>query len=114
MQQIYGDLPVKVRPLYLRPHQINAERLLSLMHLEENGQMPLYGHAIMTELRTMGVDDFSLNRLKEGIAKLGLNAAQQQMLQQRFNILESFVLQSDSDWSFSSYFKPGQLVLVDL
>jgi hypothetical protein len=114
MKQTYGDLPVKIRPLYLRPHQINAERLLSLMHFEENGQLPLYAYSILTELRSMGVDNFSFEGFKERVAGLGLNPTQSKMLQQRFHILESFMLQNDSDWSLTSYFKPGQLTLVDL
>ena len=42
MRKVYADLPVKVKPFYIAAEDLTADRLLTLMHCEEDGKLPLY------------------------------------------------------------------------
>jgi hypothetical protein len=114
MTRVYAHLPVKVLPFYLKPEQLNAERLLALMRVDDTPTVPLYMHSVLTELRAMGADGFNYTAFRAKIASLDLNDVQKQMLDLRLGILDSYIQSSRADWSLSKYFKAGTLVLVDL
>jgi hypothetical protein len=114
MTRVYARLPVKVLPFYLKPEQLNAERLLALMRVDDTPTVPLYMHSVLTELRAMGADGFNYTAFRAKVASLDLNDVQKQMLDLRLGILDSYIQSSRADWSLSKYFKAGTLVLVDL
>jgi hypothetical protein len=114
MRQLYSGLQVEIQPLYLHSDQITAKRLFSLMQLTAAAQMPLDGRSLLAKMRKINLEGSRFDNLKEQVAELNLNSVQSQIVQIALDTLDSFVDHDASDWNVTEYFRPGQLVLVDL
>ncbi|EKM51770.1 uncharacterized protein PHACADRAFT_150450 [Phanerochaete carnosa HHB-10118-sp] len=114
MRKVYsGLLNVQVEPLHFSPENISGERLLTMMRLNENSQLPIYMEAIMTTLRTME-HDFNYQVFRQKLDELNLKPDQRTMLNLRLMLLDSCFKGGETVKSVSSHFKKGQLTIVDL
>jgi len=113
MRNVYSSLPVTVNPFYLSASSLTANRLLTLMQVDDSGKRPLYMHAVLSILRQMGVDGFNYQNFRRQVACLRLNETQREMLDLRLGLLDS-IIKSNVDKSMKEYYGKGKLVIVDL
>ncbi|THG98002.1 hypothetical protein EW026_g4118 [Hermanssonia centrifuga] len=114
MRKVYAGLPrVKVEPLHLAPEDISGERLLSMMKVDENTQMPLYMESIMALLRSMD-DDFDYGRFRSELDKQKFSGSQKAMLKLRLSLLDSCLMGGNLLNRVSNHFRRGQLTIIDL
>ncbi|KAF7791008.1 hypothetical protein EIP86_001967 [Pleurotus ostreatoroseus] len=112
MRRVYAELPVRVEPLLFSPEDISGERLLAMMKVDENAQMPLYMESIMAILRGME-DNFDYRDFRDQVGRAKFNGSQKSMLNLRLSLLDS-CLNGDESNSIKSHFKAGQLTIIDL
>jgi hypothetical protein len=114
MKNIYAGLrSVDVAPLHFCQEDINGERLLSMMKVDEGNQMPLYMEAIMTILREME-GNFNYTTFRERLEEQKFTAGQKAMLNIRLGLLDSCLKGGTQANSIQSHFKPGHLTIIDL
>ncbi|KIP08577.1 hypothetical protein PHLGIDRAFT_44166, partial [Phlebiopsis gigantea 11061_1 CR5-6] len=114
MRRVYAPLPsVRVEPLHFSPEDISGERLLAMMKVDENTQMPLYMEAIMSILRSME-NEFDYTRFRDKLKLQKFSPGQKAMLNLRLSLLDSCLQGGNAQNRVSSHFKQGQLTIVDL
>ncbi|EKM56166.1 uncharacterized protein PHACADRAFT_145298 [Phanerochaete carnosa HHB-10118-sp] len=114
MRRVYAKLPaVRVEPLHFSPEDISGERLLAMMRVEENGQMPLYMEAVMTILRSME-DSFDYTKFREELGAQSFSGTQKSMLKLRLSLLDSCLKDGNASNRVSTRFKKGHLTIIDL
>ena len=121
MRKVYAETGATVSPFYLSTKDLNCTRMLSLMHVTEDGKVPLYIQVVQQILRSMGNDKFSYKSFKKALKekKSEFSPQQQGPLNLRIDLLESILLecqnsQSSSKGSVKKYFKQGVVTIVDL
>ena len=108
----------KVVPLLFKWSHLNAERIKSLMRVEANDTMPLYMSSILDMLRKMQKSDKfpTFAGFKEKVEELDFMKSQNGPLQQRLNLLNSFIAESkeNSHLLWTDMNDCGSMVVVDL
>jgi hypothetical protein len=91
-QRLYKDQAKceKVFPLYFLEEDIDAQSLLSLMAVDENGHMPLYMQVVMTILSELGAD-YTYSSFKAKLDTYDFDVHQRGSLKLRLTLLESFL-----------------------
>ncbi|KZV75964.1 hypothetical protein PENSPDRAFT_680684 [Peniophora sp. CONT] len=113
MKGVYADLPnVTVEALRFTSADINAQRFLSIMKLDEGGQLPLYMETIMNILRSMDIFDYK--RFRTTLDQQDFISSQKLMLDQRLALLDACLAGGTPRNSVTNHFVPGQLTIVDL
>ncbi|GJE88158.1 hypothetical protein PsYK624_042410 [Phanerochaete sordida] len=114
MRRVYGGLPsVRVEPLHFSAEDISGERLLAMMKVDGDTQMPLYMEAIMAILRNME-SNFSYEAFREELKNQQFNPGQKAMLNLRLSLLDSCLKGGNSTNRVSTHFRQGQLTIIDL
>ena len=122
---LQDEVNVKVLPLTLHEQDLNAQRMLRLMAVnEKEGTIPLYMEVVISILKTMAIEaqgtvDFKYKTFLRRIGDADFSPDQRRPLQLRLNLLESFLRtkkkgeksQVDID-IFDA--KPGTLTIIDL
>ncbi|KAL9103819.1 MAG: hypothetical protein Q9163_001173 [Psora crenata] len=112
----YEQIPgVNVEPFRLRPRDLNVSSMLTLMAVDQSHAAPLYIGQITKILRDMAstsFNGFNYPDFKRRLQASKLSRAQQGPLQQRLDILESFLILDDAapSWSFEN----GGATVIDL
>ena len=112
----YAQIPgVNVQPFRLRPQDLNVSSMLSLMSVDQSHSTPLYISQITRILREMACTSFksfSYIEFKRHLQSSKLSRAQLGPLQQRLELLESFLVLDDSAQDFS--FGTDGVTIIDL
>lgn len=115
MHQVYGSIPnVTVRPMLLKPSQLNIEAMLRLMSFQQD-KPPLYQQVVLRILRDMAAEDsggFNYEKFKQLLALENLTRDQWGPLQLRFDLLESFIGAETNPNLFVG--SEGSITIVDL
>ncbi|KAL4993354.1 hypothetical protein BDV10DRAFT_199686 [Aspergillus recurvatus] len=135
IQKTYKRFNIHVEPLQIDQAHLSTKRMLDLMAAGQNGSsVPLYLHTIQRVLREMRLlqqisgSKFDYQDFKKRILKSSLLPGQREPLQQRLDILESFMPSHQvavnnrgkgkaaalQDAGSSWVPKPSQLTIVDL
>ncbi|EIN14675.1 hypothetical protein PUNSTDRAFT_140908 [Punctularia strigosozonata HHB-11173 SS5] len=113
MRKVYAGLPgVDVQPLHFAAQDISAERLLCMMKVDGDTQMPLYMEFVMAYLRSM--DEFSYNDFRCALQEQRFNPGQKAMLNLRLSLLDACLEGGTGANRISTHFGPGKLVIIDL
>ena len=116
LQSSYAQIPgVNVQPFRLRPRDLNVSSMLTLMCVDQSQAAPLYIGQITKILRDMASTSpqgFDYIEFKRRVQNSNFSRAQKGPLQQRLELLESFLILDGSipKWSFES----GGATIVDL
>lgn len=106
LQVSYAQIPgVNVQPFRLRPRDLNVSSMLTLMSVDQSQSAPLYIGQITKILREMASTSsqtFNYAEFKRRLEGSKLSGAQRGPLQQRLELLESFLILDDSipSWNF--------------
>ncbi|KAF9247148.1 hypothetical protein BU15DRAFT_84696 [Melanogaster broomeanus] len=117
MTAVYAPLGenVTVEPLLFRKDELDAQAFLSMMAIGSSESAPLYIQGILSILRDLG-ENFSyeefIRRLEK--KKESFNPAQLTGLEQRMDLLTSFLDTSRNSPQLSSRFAAGQLTIIDM
>ncbi|KAL7268095.1 hypothetical protein RUND412_009296 [Rhizina undulata] len=124
MKKLYSQItaahPPVVEPLKLRQADLNIERMLSLMAVDQEGKAPLYMETVRKILRDLagsgggvGLDYF---QFKSMLDNSELSPSQRSMLSLRLDVLESFMDLGNSRGGRSNLYEtlPGTMTIVDL
>jgi hypothetical protein len=125
-KELYDRLggSVKVWPLYFTEDDIDAQSLLALMAVDENGSMPLYMHVVMTILSDLG-STYTFTKFLSAIKQAKFDPLQQRSLELRLTLLQTFLSVKSGQRFYSmktkqpveqpdEKFTPGGLTIVDL
>ena len=116
LQSSYAQIPgVNVQPFRLRPQDLNISSMLTLMCVDQSQAAPLYVGQITKILRDMASispNGFDYTEFKRRVQKSNFSRAQKGPLQQRLELLESFLILDGSvrEWNFES----GGATIIDL
>ena len=120
MRKIYANTGATVTPLYLSTKDLNCTRMFSLMHVTEDGKIPLYIQVVQQILRSMG-EKFNYKDFKVKLTQKGSEFTPQQKapLNLRIQLLESILLECQSkkggtSGSIKQHFRQGVVTIVDL
>ena len=113
----YSQIPgVTVKPLLIHPKDLTISSMLTLMSVAKTSAQPLYMFQVTKILREMATEtlgDFEYIEFRNRLNKLNLEPIQRRMLDQRIDLLESFLdLDNDVPVKFSG--DDGELTIVDL
>ncbi|KAI9892131.1 MAG: hypothetical protein M1814_001837 [Vezdaea aestivalis] len=114
---LYSTFPnTRVWPLKFKSRDLDIGSIMSLMAVDQGSSPPLYMGGITKILREMAAAGFSEGfnyvDFKRRIARLDLTLAQKIPLQQRLDLLESYLDLSNSTTGYE--FGRGGLTIVDL
>jgi hypothetical protein len=116
LKDSYRQIPgVMVRPFKLRTKDLNIRSMLALMSVDQTQTTPLYmGQVtrILREIATASVGDFSYKAFKTALQSCVLSRDQRAFLQQRLELLESFLDLEDS--AVEHKFEAGSITIIDL
>ena len=115
ISKLYLRIPnVTVSCFKLKPWNLDIDIMLTLMNVNESGEAPLYMAQVTQILREMAASGSSFNydAFKLAIKQQNFNPAQNNMLQMRLNLLESF-LDLDNTCAEPS-FAPGEITIMDM
>ena len=89
----------EVKPLLFKWSSLSADRIKSLMRVQADETMPLYMSTILDLLRKMQKSDKfpSFAGFKKAVSELDFAGQQRGSLQQRLNLLESFVAEAEEN-----------------
>ncbi|CAG8977466.1 hypothetical protein HYALB_00011815, partial [Hymenoscyphus albidus] len=112
----YSQIPgVEVRPFKLKPRDLNISNMLTLMCIDQSQGPPLYIGIITKILRQMATElagGFTYVEFRRRINAAGLDQKQMVFLEQRLDLLESFMDLDGSTENLS--FEPGEVTIMDL
>ena len=121
MRQAYAQSGAMVVPFYLSTKDLNCTRMFSLMHVTEDGKVPLYIQVVQQILRSMGNQEFDYKAFKRALAQKGTEFTPQQQapLNLRIQLLESILVECQkgkvkASGSIKQHFKQGVVTIVDL
>jgi hypothetical protein len=116
LKEAYTQIPgVEVRPLLIRPADLNIASMLTLMAVDQSSQPPLYMSHVTKILRDMAraSSNFDFLEFKQQIKELDILPLQRKPLEQRMDLLESFLdLSPYPQETFSPSL--GNMTIVDL
>ncbi len=116
LKALYTQIPgVTVQPFMLRPRDLNISTMLTLMSVNQTQAAPLYMAIVTKILRNIaskGTDAFNYPEFRRQLDDAGFDKKQEEFLNQRLDLLESFL---DLDGSTTSpSFAVGELNIIDL
>ena len=116
MKALYTQIPgVTVQPFILRPKDLNISIMLTLMSVNQTQATPLYMGIVTKILRNMAseaAEAFNYPEFRRRLDDTGLDRKQEEFLNQRLDLLESFL---DLDGSTTSpIFAAGEMSIIDL
>ncbi|KAF8459789.1 hypothetical protein BDZ91DRAFT_665275, partial [Kalaharituber pfeilii] len=117
LKAAYSQIPrVKVYPLKLRAHDLTVSTMLTLMSVDQSESAPLYMAQVTKVLRDMAATgaDFDYIEFGSRLDELELLPSQRRMLNQRLDLLESFLELDSVDSAGWFTGRPGHLTIVDL
>jgi hypothetical protein len=116
IRRIYSKLPnVTVIPFKLDPRSLNVKTILTLMAVDESSSPPLYLAQLTKILREINVQNdggFDYRAFKKRLRLCDFNAAQENMLQLRLDLLESFLDMNGN--APQPKFRPGEITIMDM
>ncbi|KAF3482150.1 uncharacterized protein GIQ15_04909 [Arthroderma uncinatum] len=116
LENMYSRIPgIKVLPFRLQPKQLNISSMLSLMSLGKRDNMPLYMVQVTQVLREMAMNSkrpFDYVDFRTRLDALHLDRSQTTFLDQRFNLLESFLDLTGN--TSENYFVDQGVTILDL
>jgi hypothetical protein len=121
MRKAYAGTGAVVVPFYLSTKDLNCTRMFNLMHITEDGKIPLYIQVVQQILRSMGNQEFDYKAFKGALTQKSTEFTPQQKapLNLRIQLLESILVecqkgQASASGSIKKHFKQGVLTIVDL
>ena len=123
MRKSYGSTGAEVVPFYLSTKDLNCSRMLSLMHVSEGDEIPLYMQVVQQILRSMGNNEFDYSAFKRALQdkqKTEFTQGQNMPLTLRIQLLEAMLLECQNRKqvrglvSVKAHFEPGTITIVDL
>ncbi|KAE9375761.1 hypothetical protein N431DRAFT_403720 [Stipitochalara longipes BDJ] len=116
LKGLYTQIPgVTVQPFKLRPKDLNISTMLTLMSVNQTQAAPLYMGTVTKILRNMAsktAEAFNYPEFRRQLDDAGLDRKQEEFLNQRLDLLESFL---DLDGSTTSpTFAAGEVNIIDL
>jgi hypothetical protein len=106
---------VTVQPFKLRPRDLNIGTMLTLMSVDQSQAAPLYMSHVTKVLREMASEssgNFNYPDFRRRIDNVKLDRKQREFLNQRLDLLESFLDLEGS--SVSPAFEAGGVTIIDL
>jgi hypothetical protein len=114
--KLYRKIPnVTVVPYKLKPSNLDIDTMLVLMAVNESDTTPLYLAEVIKILRDMATKNtgsFNYTEFKKQLNRCNFNASQQNMLQLRLDLLESF-LDLKNQIPEPKY-QPGEITIMDM
>ncbi|KAA1466264.1 hypothetical protein DENSPDRAFT_790755 [Dentipellis sp. KUC8613] len=118
MKRLYAPLGnnVTVEPLFFAESELDAAAFLSMMAVGSSESAPLYMQTVLSILRGLGEEYTYATFMKRLEAKkTSLNPQQLSSLQQRMELLQSFLQpKSHQGRTSAARFAPGQITIIDL
>lgn len=120
LERMYSQIPsVETRPFRLLPHHLNISAMLLLMNQGNDTNPPLYMTQITKVLRDMAIEsrgNFDYFDFRRRLELLGLVRLQSQFLDQRLDLLESYLNlnRNRGTGSAEDYFVDGGVTILDL
>jgi hypothetical protein len=116
LKALYTQIPgVTVQPFMLHPKDLNISTMLTLMSVNQTQAAPLYMGVVTKILRNMASktsEAFNYVEFRRQLDDAGLDRKQEEFLNQRLDLLESFL---DLDGSTTSpSFAAGEITIIDL
>lgn len=116
LKALYTQIPgVTVYPFLLHPKDLNISTMLTLMSVDQTQAKPLYMGTVTKILREMAsktAGSFNYPEFRRQLDDAGLDRKQREFLNQRLELLESFL---DLDGSTrDTKFAPGEVNIIDL
>ncbi|KAI9710431.1 MAG: hypothetical protein M1828_002161 [Chrysothrix sp. TS-e1954] len=116
LRREYGSIPgIIVHPFLLKPSKLTISTMLTLMAVQTTSNQPLYISTVRALLRVMATESdgaFDYNDFMLRLKKVNLTPDQRYSLDQRLNLLDSFVGHDENIPEFDT--QPGALTIVDL
>ncbi|PMD48818.1 hypothetical protein L207DRAFT_627500 [Hyaloscypha variabilis F] len=116
LKALYTQIPgVTVQPFMLRPEDLNISTMLTLMSVNQTQTTPLYMGIVTKILRNMAsktTESFNYREFRRQLDDAGLDKKQEEFLNQRLDLLESFLDLEGSTRSPS--FAAGEITIIDL
>lgn len=116
LKALYEQIPgVKVQPFMLRPKDLNISIMLTLMAVDQTHAAPLYMGVVTKILRNMAsktAESFNYPEFRRRLDDAGLDRKQVEFLNQRLDLLESFLDLNGS--TTNSNFAAGEITVIDL
>ena len=118
LNAMYSQIPgVRVQALRLRSRDLTISNMLTLMSVDSSTNPPLYMSQVTRVLREMATlgGEFEYIDFINRLAQVDLNLGQRRMLDQRLELLESFLdLESWQGGCFDRVALAQELTIVDL
>ncbi|KAI9767672.1 MAG: hypothetical protein M1840_005543 [Geoglossum simile] len=116
LKESYKVIPgVKVHPFKLHPTNLNVGTMLKLMSVDQSQGTPLYMSRVTKILREMAevsAGTFDYNTFKYRLGNIDLDSKQREFLNQRLDLLESFLDLKGK--TTSPRFEAGGITIIDL
>ncbi|PVH99938.1 hypothetical protein DM02DRAFT_528010 [Periconia macrospinosa] len=116
IRKYYERLPnVTVSCFKLDPRNLDVDLMLTLMNVDESGSVPLYMASVLQIIRRIATTsvNFDFGVFKQALKSQRFTPDQQNMLDMRLNLLESF-LDLNGTYRENMKFKPGEITIMDL
>ncbi|GAM35382.1 hypothetical protein TCE0_017r03673 [Talaromyces pinophilus] len=118
LEKMYSQIPsVSVHPFRLKPHHLNIATMLSLMSMGKKDSKPLYMAQLTRILREMALTNkgrFNYFEFRQRLKDLRLDRTQTPFLEQRLDLLDSFLDLKGVDKTGGDYFVDGGVTILDL
>lgn len=118
LEKMYSQIPsVSVHPFRLQPRHLNIATMLSLMSMGKKDSMPLYMAQLTRVLREMALTNqgrFDYFEFRKRLRDLRLDRSQTPFLDQRLDLLDSFLDLKGKGRSGGDYFVDGGVTILDL
>ncbi|RAO67845.1 uncharacterized protein BHQ10_003857 [Talaromyces amestolkiae] len=118
LEKMYSQIPsVSVHPFRLQPHHLNIATMLSLMSMGKKDSKPLYMAQLTRILREMALTNkgrFNYFDFRQRLKDLRLDRTQTPFLEQRLDLLDSFLDLKGVDKTGGDYFVEGGVTILDL
>lgn len=115
---MYSQIPsVSVHPFRLQPRHLNIATMLSLMSMGKKDSKPLYMAQLTRILREMALTNkgrFNYFEFRQRLKDLRLDRTQTPFLEQRLDLLDSFLDLKGADQTGGDYFVDGGVTILDL
>lgn len=118
LEKMYSQIPsVSVHPFRLQPRHLNIATMLSLMSMGKKDSKPLYMAQLTRILREMALTNkgqFNYFEFRQRLKDLRLDRTQTPFLEQRLDLLDSFLDLKGVDKTGGDYFVDGGVTILDL